>query len=118
VSTIGQAEGIDHGTPKGYRQHIRRKVMPICPPCQEAHTVQQGEGRPAVEKPVGARLVASVRELTPYERRRTARLLAARALSAADLRELLDAVGVTAQDGRAALPTPTTTSTTTRSGDR
>lgn len=37
MSVIGQDEGIDHGTTKGYRQHCYRKVD-ACEPCLQAHS--------------------------------------------------------------------------------
>lgn len=137
MTRVGQAEGIEHGTPRGARQHTRRRVLPVCGPCEEAIRVErEAQAREANtgksarynvgpkakadrkdNKSAATRQVTAARELTPLERRRTARLLASRAHDAADLAALLDAVGVTAQDGKAALPQPTT-STTARSGDR
>ncbi|RCG27227.1 hypothetical protein DQ384_26270 [Sphaerisporangium album] len=36
MSVIGQAEGIEHGTPRGYKQHLYRKVS-ACQECLAAH---------------------------------------------------------------------------------
>jgi hypothetical protein len=126
VTRIGEAEGIDHGTPRGARQHTRRKVLPVCGPCEEAIAAERqatqreanagkaprynvGPKPKADKRAAGARLVAAARDLTALERRRTARLLASRAVDVADLRELLGAVGVTAADGKAVIAKPTTT---------
>jgi hypothetical protein len=134
VTRVGEAEGIDHGTPRGARQHTRRKVLPVCDPCQEAIAAERqatqreanagkaprynvGPKARADKRASGSQLVAAARDLTALERRRTARLLASRAVDVADLRELLGAAGVTAADGKAVIAKPTTTSTTARSGD-
>lgn len=135
MSTVGQDEGIDHGTPRGARQHVRRKV-PMCDPCQEARTTEQeatareaNVGREAAfnRGPItreqqrkstadkalsGARQVTAARELTAWERRRTARLLAGAAADRGDLVELLAAVGVTAADGKAQADAPSILTTT------
>jgi hypothetical protein len=116
MTKIGNAEGIEHGTPRGYWQHSRRHV-PACPPCVEAFTThREAAGRDAdvgrthtfnshaVSKPVGARAVVAARESTPLERRRAARLLAAAAAGRDDLRDLLAAVNLTAADGLADIP--------------
>lgn len=60
----------------------------------------------------GARQVSAARELTAWERRRTARLLATAATGRKDLVELLAAVGVTAADGLAPAETPSILTTT------
>jgi hypothetical protein len=54
------------------------------------------------------REVGSARALSTWERRRAARLLAAAATDKADLFELLDAVDLTAQDGKAMVADPFT----------
>ncbi|MFC6081058.1 hypothetical protein [Sphaerisporangium aureirubrum] len=36
MTVIGQAQGIEHGTPRGYRQHRYRKVL-MCDDCLEAN---------------------------------------------------------------------------------
>jgi hypothetical protein len=32
---------IEHGTPKGYGQHRRHKVLPTCGPCRKAHSEKE-----------------------------------------------------------------------------
>lgn len=46
VSVIGQEAGIEHGTPKGYRQHKYRGV-PACRPCLDAIGESNAQGRQA-----------------------------------------------------------------------
>jgi hypothetical protein len=137
VSRRGQAEGIKHGTPEGARQHTSRGVLPVCGPCAAAIAVErEGDAREAntglnprfnvgtvgrqrhkSAGPVGARQVSAPRELAGWERRRTARLLAAAATDKADFFELLDAVDLTAQDGKAQVAAPfTTTFSSARGG--
>jgi len=36
VSVIGQEAGINHGTPAGYKQHLRRQIDP-CDECRDAN---------------------------------------------------------------------------------
>jgi hypothetical protein len=62
------------------------------------------------------REVGGARALSPWERRRTARLLAAAATDKADFFELLDAVDLTAQDGKAEVADPFTTMSSARGG--
>jgi hypothetical protein len=138
VSRRGQAEGIEHGTPEGARQHTSRGVLPVCGPCAEAIAAErEGDareantglsarfnvgtvGRQRHKKSgggmVGARQVSAPRELAEWERRRTARLLASVATDRRDLVELLDAVGVTAADGKAAAAAPFTTTVSSARG--
>lgn len=52
MSVIGQSEGIEHGTMKGYRQHRYRKVE-MCDPCRDAELKDQARrkaGLPPVEQ--------------------------------------------------------------------
>jgi hypothetical protein len=139
VSRRGQAEGIEHGTPEGARQHTSRGVLPVCGPCASAIAVErEGDARTANTGmsarfnvgtigrqrhkksgggTVGARQVSAPRELAGWERRRAARLLAAAADDEADLAQLLDAVGLTANDGKATVDAPfLTTTSSTRGG--
>lgn len=117
MSTRGQAEGIDHGTPKGYRQHKRRRVT-VCRPCQAVYDTDQeagAEDRSAehvwnggllAKKASPASTTTTSRELTAQERRGGARLLASRAADADELRGLLALAGLTAADGLADLEPP------------
>lgn len=134
----GQAEGIQHGTPEGARQHTSRGVLPVCGPCAEAIAAErEGDAREANTGlsarfnvgtigrqrhkksgggTVGARQVSAPRELAGWERRRAARLLAAAADDEADLAQLLDAVGLTADDGKTAAAEPFTTTSSAQGG--
>lgn len=139
MSRRGQAEGIEHGTPEGARQHTSRGVLPVCGPCAAAIAVErEGDAREAnagltprfnvgtigrqrhkkSAGPVGARQVSAARELAGWERRRTARLLASVATDRRDLIELLDAVGLTPADGTAAAAAPFTTTVSSARGGR
>jgi hypothetical protein len=44
MSVIGQAEGINHGTPSGYKQHLHRKVE-VCEDCREANRAARAAAR-------------------------------------------------------------------------
>jgi hypothetical protein len=135
MSARGNAGGLEHGTPEGARQHTSRGVLPVCGPCTAAlaaeregdartanaglsprfnagaigKTPQKRASREAKGAPA-ARQVVTSRPLTPWERRRTVRLLASIATGAPDLVLLLEAVDLTAQDGKAEVSVLTTTS--------
>ncbi|MDX3109708.1 hypothetical protein [Nonomuraea angiospora] len=44
MSVIGKAEGINHGTPGGYKQHLHRQVEP-CDDCREANRAARAAAR-------------------------------------------------------------------------
>lgn len=123
----GVEEGIDHGTVKGARQHAVRHV-PICPPCTEAFEVSKSAGHPDDNRSAnrtfnkdndGKQRLLSVQALEPIELRRGARIAAALAADADDLRPLLDALGLTAAQGKAEIPEDAHSiySSTPRKGD-
>ncbi|MFE6379202.1 hypothetical protein [Streptomyces roseolus] len=42
MATTVVSDGIDHGTPRGYGQHLRRGIRP-CPECRAAHSTRERE---------------------------------------------------------------------------
>lgn len=107
MTVIGQAEGIDHGTPRGARQHARRHV-PTCEPCLQAIRAENRTQFTAGAAPREDRTDAqarflggkfqtreqSVRRLTETETRKAQLVVADRATSADECRELLALLGL------------------------
>lgn len=52
ISVLGVEAGIDHGTPRGYRQHRYRKVA-VCEPCRDAYRVETARYRPPTRSQTG-----------------------------------------------------------------